>query len=316
MPDSYALAFQESRSPVWGVPQTAREENINYGNLGRTFYVHGTLGADINESEGLDLDFPLRTITNALSRCTASANDVICVLYYPSAGATGEVWPININKRGVKLIGGMGEDWADAVRIIRPPVGTAAGVAPIQVNADEVEIAGLWIEGIAAGGSTTGGIDLGATASFAKTHIHHCNFGWQTALQDGIRGYAGFDLPSLLIHDCVFNSNITRDGVRLSQNATRGMIYNNIFRLVGGVGVHLQALCTDVYAIFGNAFRVADAAPGEAITLNVNATGCMVYNNIAMQGKVAFANIPFVDASAGNNHWANNMSNILLVNPA
>jgi hypothetical protein len=40
----------------------------------------------------------------------------------------------------------------------------------------------------------------------------------------------------------------------------------------------------------------------------------MIYNNVAMQGKVAFANIPWVDAGA--NHWANNMSNILLVNPA
>jgi hypothetical protein len=89
-----------------------------------------------------------------------------------------------------------------------------------------------------------------------------------------------------------------------------------MFRLVGGVGVHLQALCTDVYSIDNNMFRVADGGAGEAITLNVNATGCMVFNNLAMQGKVAFANIPYVDASAGNNHWANNMSNILLVNPA
>jgi hypothetical protein len=314
MPESYVIEHVEFRPPIWGIPQTERAESIGYANLGRKFYVHGSLGVDINDSEGLLKDFPLLTITNALSRCTASANDIIEVLYYPSAGAVGEVWPININKRGVKLIGGTGEDWADAVRILRPPVGSAVTVPCIVVNADEVEIAGLWIEGLAVGGSTAGGIELGTTASFAKTHIHHCNFGWQTPLQDGIRAYAGFDCPSLLIHDNVFNDKITRDGVRLSQNATRGLIYNNIFRFVAGVGIHLQALCTDVYAIFGNVFRVADGLAGQAITCNINSLGCMIYDNKAMEGKVAFANIPWVDAGA--NHWANNMSNILLVNPA
>jgi len=314
MPDSYVIEHTEYRPPIWGIPQTDRAESIGYANLGRKFYVHGTLGNDTNDSEGLFVDFPLLTITNALSRCTASANDIIEVLYYPSAGATGEVWPININKRGVKLIGGTGEDWADGVRILRPPVGTGVDVATVVVNADDVEIAGLWIEGLAAGGSTAGGIELGTTASFAKTHIHHCNFGWQTALQDGIVGLAGFDVPSLLVHDCVFNDKITRDGIRLSQNATRGLIYNNIFRNVGGVGINLAALCTDIYAIFGNVFAVADSAPGEAINCNAASLGCMIYDNKAMEGKVAFANIPWVDAGA--NHWANNMSNILLVNPA
>jgi len=314
MPDQKDLELQDERSPVWGIPQTGRDENISYGHLGRTFYVHGTLGSDINDSEGLQSEFPLRTITNALSRCTASANDVIVVLFYGSTPPTTEVWPININKRGVKLIGGGGEDFMNEVTIIRPPVGTAVGVAPILVAADDVEIAGLWIEGIAAGGSTTGGIEISVSASFSRTHIHHCGFGMQTALQDGIRCPAGFDCPSLRIHDCVFNDKITRDGIRLSQNATRGTIYKNEFRLVGGVGINLQAGCTDIYSIHDNFFRVADSAPGEAINCVAGSTLCMIYNNIAMQGKVAFANIPWVDA--GTNNWANNMSNILLVNPA
>ena len=314
MPGDKDLEFQDYRAPIWGIGNTGRERNIGWGHLGRTYYVHGTIGRDSNDYDGLSSEFPFLTITHALSHCVASANDVIVVLFYGSTPPATEVWPININKRGVKLIGGGGEDFMTEVTIIRPPVGTAVGIAPIQVNADDVEIAGLWIEGIAAGGSTTGGIDLGSAASYSRTHIHHCGFGMQTPLLYGIRGFAGFDLPSLLVHDCVFNDKITGDGIRLSQNATRGQIYNNQFRNVGGVGINLQALCTDIYAIHDNVFRVRDAAPGEAINCNAASGLCMIYNNIAMEGKIAFANIPWVEA--GTNHWANNMSNILLVNPA
>ncbi len=311
MVDMYNIELQPTRDPIWGVPNTGRMENVGYGHLGKTFYVHGLNGSDLNDYDGLSSDFPFKTITYALAHCTALANDVIVVLYYPSAGAVGEVWPININVRGVKLIGGGGEELAETVRILRVPA-AAGNVAPILVAADDVEIAGLWIE--AQGGSTHGGIEISVSASFAKTHIHHCNFGWQTALQDGIRCPAGFDCPSLNIHDNVFNDNITRDGVRLSQNATRGVIHHNIFRLVAGVGVHFQAGCTDVWAVHDNVFQVADAAPGEAITCVAGSTRCMIFNNLAMEGKVAFANIPWVEA--GTNHWANNMSNNLLVNPA
>jgi hypothetical protein len=314
--ESYSLEYLPVRSPVWGIPRTDRMESIGFGNLGRTFYVHGTLGSDSNDYDGLSSDFPFRTITYALARCTALANDVIVVLYYPSAGATGEVWPININKAGVKLIGGTGLMLPDAVRVIRPPV-ASGDICAIGVTANDVEIAGLWIELQA--GSTHGCIEVpgpGAAGPTYRTKIHHCVFGGQTAARDGIwnPAAANFDAVNLDVYECVFDTYLTRSGIRIDWNSTRGEFHNNFFRLVAGPGIYLAGTAAAVWRVFDNIFSVPDAAPGEAITTIIGTAGCLFYRNIAMEGKVAFANIPWVEGGTGE--WALNYSNILLVNPA
>lgn len=317
MPDMYNIELQPYRPPIWGIPLTGREENLGYGHLGKTFYVHGLNGLNNNaDGNGMSSEFPFLTITYALAQCTALANDVIVVLYYPSAGALGETWPININKRGVRLIGGGGQMLPDATRVLRPPL-ASGDICAIGVTADDVEIAGLWVELQA--GSTHGCIEVpgpGAVAATYRTKIHHCVFGGQTPARDGIWNPAApnLDAVNLDVYECVFDLNLTRSGVRLDWNSTRGEIHHNFFRLAAGPGIYMAATVAAMWRVFNNVFAVPDAVPGEAITTIAGTTGCLFYNNLAMEGKVAFANIPWVEG--GTNEWANNMSNILLVNPA
>jgi hypothetical protein len=317
MPDSYVIEHTEYRPPIWGIPQTDRAESIGYAPLGRTFYVHGTLGVDINDSEGLVKDFPLRTITNAISRCTAGANDIIEVLYYPSAGATGEVWPIIIDVEGVKLIGGTGEIFSDTTRLIRPPVASGAACPCIGVNANNVEIAGFWLECQA--GSTASCIQVpgpGATAATYRTIIHHCVFGVQNPAAYGVGNLnaPNLDAVNLDIHDCLFENQISVSAIFIGWNATRGQFHDNIFRKSGNPAISLAVSAATVWGIYNNVFSVVDAGAGEAITCAAGPADCLFFGNLALNSKVAFANIPWTEAGTG--HWGNNMSNVLLVNPA
>jgi len=275
---------------------------------GKVLYVNNGHAGAANGNAGTDPEYPLLTITEAIVKATAGQDDFIVVQGNSNAL---ETWPLALSKHKLHVFSSqyiLGEEVPGHGRIITPPADTAAFL----ITGDRVEVAGFDISA----GATHACFEFSTVAQSWGAHIHHNRMGWMGGGRDGINMSGAVDKVNFLIHDNEFNSNLTRDGIRIDQNATRSEIWNNVFRLVGGIGINLVTLCTDIYAIHDNFFRVADGGAGEAITVNVNATGCMFYNNVAMQGKVAFANIPWVDASAGNNHWANNMSNVLLVNPA
>lgn len=268
---------------------------------GDVIYVDGTSGDD--GQLGRMASTPVLTMLRALALCTHGYNDTIIVLRYPSAGAVGEAWPIVVNKGNVHIIGNPFE--ASHMKIFHNP---AADTPAFQITVNEVEIAGIEV----GGGATDGCIET--SGAVYRLNIHHCDFGWQYASQDGIRFPGTDDVPHAWIHDNRFNDNLTRDGIRVEHNSTRSVFERNLFRLVGGIGIHLQGLCTDIYGIFDNRFRVADSATGEAITfLNVNSERCMIDGNRTMEGQVQMGLVPYRDL--GDNHWGLNYYSIIAIMP-
>lgn len=267
---------------------------------GAVYYVNGTTGSDAAGVTGLTPAAPFKTITHALVHCVANAYDYIIVY---GVDVASETWPINVNKHRVHIIGssfsvGMG-------RVAMPPADTAAFL----ITADKVEIAGFEM----GCGANHGCIETNPAAQTWGMHIHHNDFGWMNVGRDGIYMPAGFDVPHALIHDNRFNDKLTRDGIRIGQNSTRGEIWNNQFRKVGGIGVNLEGLCTDIYSIHNNAFHIPDAVDGEAISCSAGSMGCMFYENRAFQ-LIAVGFIPYRDLGA--NHWGMNFSNVSVVVPA
>jgi hypothetical protein len=272
---------------------------------GKVFFVHDTHGNSSDSNDGTHPDGPLKTITGAIAKATAGQDDWIIVQSFSNAL---ETFPLALSKSKVHLFSSqyvLGEVVPGHGRIITPPADTAA----ILITGDRVEVAGFDMSA----GATHGCIEFSQAVQSWGAHIHHNRLGWMSGAQDGIRMTGAVDKVHFVIHDNEFNDKITRDGIRIEQNSTRGVIYRNRFRGVAGIGINLVTLCTDIYAIYDNFFRVADAATGEAITCNANSVGCMFWGNQAMQGKVAMANVPFRDLGA--NHWGLNYMDVTATLP-
>ena len=264
-------------------------------NQGDVIYVDGT-GPDTND--GRTPTTPVASFLAALALCTNQRNDTIVVLdYYNHAN---DAWPIVVDKEMVSIIGvpGAGAMW--------PQVHPDEDEAAFSITALGVEICNLAVHG----GAAHGAIEI--AASVWGTEIHHCWFGETDTAQDGIRGVAPFDAVYLKIWGCRFGVGLTRDGVRLDHNATRGMIgvpglEPNTFRAVAGQGINI----TNQFAqggIYDNRFSVADAAHGEAILLAATSAGVNVDGNRAWQGQAAMGFVPFRDL--GTNCWGLNHSGL------
>jgi len=270
--------------------------------IGSTFYVDGTNGLDTNLGTN---DLPFLTITAAIAACTAGANDYIIVKSYPNPAPGTETFPIAMTKSKVHLIGTISQASPS------PYIVPAADTNCIDVTASNCEIAGLELDA----GATKACINISGVTW--KTNVHHCWMGWQGTSLNGIILSAGTDdAPQSWIHDNFFGINLTGVNLYVTFNSTRSVIENNTFLGVasGQVGIHVENTMANGI-VRNNAFKVADAAAGEAITLDATAAdNCVLYGNVAMQGKVAFANIPWLDG--GTNDWGLNYSNILAVNPA
>ena len=287
------------KSPAWyggGLSSSLRPG----ANLGTVFYVDGT-GPDTND--GLTPTTPLASFKAALALCTSQRNDTIVVQDYWAAGT--EDWPIVVDKEMVHIIGvpGSGGPWPQ----VNPPGDTAG----FSVTAQGVEIANLSVHG----GATHGAIEIGA--SVWGIEIHHCWFGETGGCQDGIRDPAPFDAAYLYVHDCRFGSLITRNGVALLHNATRGVIANNLFHAIPGINIHATIDFAEGW-ILNNVFSLDSDAAGRAITLDATVVGGATVNgNVANFGDTAMAQNPYTDSAAGgSNHWILNYRNITATLPA
>jgi len=277
----------------WGVIGSDNKLGLRTDTRSAIFYVNSGSATCNDNNDGTDPDAPLQTITEAMTRCTANANDFILVRQMTNAL---ETFPININVNRVHLI----STFYDIGK--GPAITPVADTAGFLISADNVEIAGFQIHG----GATAGCIDVKTASATWGADIHHNCFGWQAGGQDGIRMGGAVDKPQWLIHDNWFNDKITRDGIRIDQNSTRSEIYGNHFRMLdgAGVGINLVTLCTDIYAIHDNYFKVNGATQGDAITCNINSTLCMFWGNQAFDAGAAPAQNPFLDL--GTNDWGLN----------
>lgn len=277
--------------------------NWRYGQgLGSVFYVN--LGGD-DDNPGTDPDDPLLTIAGALAKCTDDYMDTIFVLDYWN---NDTVWPINIDVSRVRIVGsaGSGAQW--------PTIVPTGDFAAFMVNQAYVEIARMTVSG----GANHGCIETGSGRW--GLWLRNLWFGVTGTGQDGFRGVAPFDMPYLLITGCRFGQGLTRDGVRLDHNATRGSIGHwngpgNLFDRVAGIGVNVVGNCSEI-GVYNNKFLLAADTAGDAVTLSAGTNNCFVDGNVAHYGKAAMGQNPYRDLGGVTNTWGLNHSGILAVLPA
>jgi len=286
------------KSPAWygGGLDAALQPGANFGNV---YYIDGT-GPDTND--GLTPFTPLASFKAALALCTSQRNDTIVVLDYWAAGT--EDWPIVVDKEMVHIIGvpGSGGPW--------PQVDVVGDFAAFNITALGVEICNLAVHG----GAAHGCIEIGATVWGVE--IHNCWFGETGTGQDGIRGVAPFDPAYLHIHHNRFGAGLTRYGVALLHNATRGMINDNVFHANANVCIKIDNEFAQGW-ILDNKFGLLADVAGSAITLDATCVGGVtVVGNLAHFGDTAMAQNPYLDSSAGgSNHWGLNYQGIVAVLP-
>jgi len=281
----------QSKSPAWytgGLSAFLRPG----ANQGDVIYVDGN-GPDSND--GRTPTTPVASFLRALALCTNHRNDTIVVLDYWAAG--DEQWPIALNKAmvsiiGVPLAGGM---WPQV-----NPVGDKAG---FEIQHEGIEISGLSINA----GATHAGVEWDGTAKWGG-EVHHCWFGELGTAQDGIRPGG----PYAKVWACRFGLGLTRDGVRIPTNSTRGMIgvpglEPNWFREVPGIAIHIVNQFAQG-GIFDNRIALPSDTAGKGITLAASCNGVHIDGNSAVFGETAAAhNNPYLDnAGADANSWGRN----------
>lgn len=264
------------------------------GMVGNVYYVHGSDGSDSYSGE--DKDHPLLTITAALAKCTADNNDYIIILDYYQA--TGETWPIAVNKSRVHIMGvsGKGCPWP----WVQPTGSTAA--FNFTTGSGYSEICGLEL----GAGSASGCIEV-TTSGLWGLHIHDCHLGSETIGMSalyGIQTPAG-ELIQGLIENCKFGGALTSDGIRINANAgpnaVRGcVIRNNIFRPDGiGINVLDVSAAFNEGGIFDNRFVMSSDANGKGVTFASGAVGLVDGNVGVMEDGAAPTNNPFSDGGTG-----------------
>jgi len=276
---------------------------------GDVFWVDGVAGSNAND--GLSFAAPKLTFKAALALCTSNKNDHIFVLDYWQPA--GEDWPIVVDKNMVHIIGIGGQ--THPYPSIHPAIDKAA--FQLTSSGQYGELANFTI----GGGNSHGGIEMGNEGQVDGFHIRDCIFGHQwfgTPLNgildpaSGTRGGYG-----CRIERCTFMGDLANCKGKITGNAidllpnTDAMAWRDL-RIVDclfkGTAIGINLMRAFDAEILNNKFVCADAAHGEAITLQSACRGCMVDGNVAMNGGDAvMTNEPYRDLATGaNNHWGVN----------
>jgi len=274
-------------------------------NQGDVIYLNDSAGDDANL--GRRPDQPVASFLRALALCTNDRNDTIVVLDF-YGGTVDENWPIDVNKSMVSIIG------VPLGGALWPQVNPTGDFAAFSVTAAGVEICNLSVNG----GANHGAIEMTPAAVWG-TEIHHCFFGEMGTAQDGIR----MEGPYAKVWACRFGWGLTRDGVRVGTNATRGMVgapglEPNWFRGVPGVAIN----GTNQFSqggIFDNRFSIPADVAGAAITLGVDVAGVHIDGNSAIFGEnqaIGGDANPYLDNAANDaNSWGLNYWGALATPP-
>lgn len=266
-------------------------------NLGKVVYVN--LGGS-NNNDGLAPSRPKLTIAGALDVCTNDLMDTIVVLDYWQNDA---VWPIDVNKSRVRIIGspaGSYRPWA----CITPAANTAA----FDIAANDVFLQQLYIEG----GDDHGCIEF-TTAGVVRVGLLDL---WMASAKYGIWA-TGVSMPSfgLEVGRCFFCQNIVTNGILYASNGPFAKFHNNIFEEIAGVGF-LSEGAAAACMVLDNTFSLPSNTEGKAITLGGSTDRWMVAGNRANYGATTMGNNPYLDASSGINHWTQNWKGTTETDPA
>ena len=195
--------------------------------IGDTYFVRNN-GADTNN--GLSVDYAFKTLAKAVSVAgnwdriiMLPSTDCSAYLTEAVSGVDDANIPIVITQTGLKILGGMTSQhmWGS------PALHTHTTSTIIQINAHQVEIAGLAFHDQGAGIS----VEAAVTDNYWRTHIHDCYFGGNsTALWGIVLGnYTGsgigaghtVDAPTSIIERCTF-----------SEYATGGIYFNGGYSVI------------------------------------------------------------------------------------
>lgn len=261
---------------------------------GDRFYVDGNLGSDGRGVQSRNWKTPMKTIAATLDLCTANNNDYIIVLDHYQ-----ETFPISVDVASVHIIAA--GPYNTGVTMVY--LTASADTAIFNIAADFVEIAGFEF----GSGASYGAIEWTATKGYGL--IRDCHFGRMQTGQDGINVPSGFDAVEMTIENCLFGAGLTRDGIRIDHNMTRGIIRNNRFLNVPGIGINV----TNSFAsgwIEDNRFALPSDTAGKAITLGASVDSAYIVDNKANFGDTdSMGNIPWVDSGTGDaNTWDNNLT--------
>ncbi|MBA7714439.1 hypothetical protein ES703_123462 [subsurface metagenome] len=281
--------------------------------MGEVFFVDHTNGD--NDHDGQNKDSPLQTITEALTRCVDSRDDMILVLNCWDS----EPDTITVNKRMVHIIG-LGIQGGLGASL--PAIGDTP-VFTLPAAGSKVEIAGFSI----GGGNDCPGIELNNNYG---SWIHNCWFGHVGVGQtprDGITN----DVPAgnhnyngIRIENCKFLGNhqgkghgtLSRYGIHFGGSGINGQdahILNNRFmncsyaiRIVYGLDQIIEH----------NYIKIpVDDAIGRGIYYHAGTGSLIVENKATDDGADAMANAAFYDNQVANNAWLCNQEGILDVFP-
>lgn len=287
---------------------------------GNIYFVNGgSDGPTADTGNGLTPATAKQKLQSGIDLCTSGNNDVVIVLNYGGNARAVETFPINVNKDMVHIIGVSTPASKWPVVSVLAPSGADTAKPALSVTGQRVEITGLEL----GGGDTAGCVHVGSLGGVWACWIHDCFFGitGDSVGQDGIRVPATFDAPYLNVEACRFGAYITRDGVRIDNNATRCMIgmpngRGNLFKALAGIAINLVGGVT-APGIFNNVMALPSNTAGKGITLSATVAGAIVDGNRANYGDTEMANNPYSDgAGAGANTWLLNYKGLTALMPA
>lgn len=262
------------------------------------YYVNGATWANgfVAGNDGNDgsIDAPLHTITKALSLCTNEGNDAIIVLDYWAA--TGETWPIAVNKSLVSIIGVGAKPRWNWVQLY-----SAAAVC-MDITGKHVLIRGLGFTPISTSPAIT--FDDGAE----NVWIDQCQF---------ISGVQGILLATgdmnwgLKITNCHFHASLTVGGILINDDVVDVLIEGNTFDRLAGDCIHITA--ATIGEIKNNTFALASNGQGLAVTLATSVSGFMVDQNHALYGEVTTTSPYDDEGTTTTNGWGLNYLNLTAI---
>lgn len=264
----------------------------------RIWWVDGGIGTS---GDGRSPITAFDLLSEAITACDNSVDDWILIQDY-----SGQATETTINKSFVHIIG-YGPPGMPYPRI----QGTTAGQAGLVLGdaADQIEIANLFL----AATTTSAAVEFNGSGGSFNVWIHNCIIGRNgNVARDGIDVGAGVGgaAPHLVVEDCIFGGaggvGITRNGIRIGNNATCGIARRNIFRKCGTQAIYLLG-GVESFMVLDNTFQLPSDTEGYAVTASASTNYCLIMGNRASSHTGLLRTEVFHDDdTTSTNSWAGN----------